>query len=74
MGVHPSIHPSIQSTPSNPPPQSVRILLVSKGVGSMGLNLTGAQRVVIFDPSWTADDDLQAMDRAYRMGQTQGEG
>ena len=36
----------------------------------MGLNLTGANVVVIFDPHWNPAYDLQAQDRAFRIGQT----
>ncbi|KAG6374054.1 P-loop containing nucleoside triphosphate hydrolase protein [Boletus reticuloceps] len=39
---------------------------LSNRAGGVGLNLTGANKVVIFDPA----HDLQAMDRAYRFGQT----
>jgi hypothetical protein len=41
-------------------------LLISIGVG---LNITSANKVVIFDPNWNPSYDLQAQDRAYRIGQ-----
>uniref|UniRef100_A0A6B2KWX3 DNA excision repair protein ERCC-6-like n=1 Tax=Arcella intermedia TaxID=1963864 RepID=A0A6B2KWX3_9EUKA len=43
--------------------------LLTTQVGGVGLNLTGADRVIIFDPSWNNMDD-QVVDRAYRIGQT----
>jgi hypothetical protein len=39
---------------------------ISLGVG---LNITSANKVVIFDPNWNPSYDLQAQDRAYRIGQ-----
>ncbi|XP_006455871.1 hypothetical protein AGABI2DRAFT_76351 [Agaricus bisporus var. bisporus H97] len=42
------------------------VFLISTLAGGTGLNLTGANKVVIFDPA----HDLQAMDRAFRFGQT----
>ena len=49
---------------------TIDVCLLSTGVGSVGLTLTNADRVVIYDPSWNPGSDAQAIDRAYRIGQT----
>jgi SNF2 family DNA or RNA helicase len=45
------------------------VLLLTTGVGGLGLTLTAATRVVLIDPSWNPAADAQAVDRAYRIGQ-----
>ena len=37
----------------------------------MGLNLTGADTVIFYDHDWNPTNDLQAQDRAHRIGQKQ---
>ncbi|XP_070808107.1 DNA excision repair protein ERCC-6-like [Pituophis catenifer annectens] len=45
------------------------VFLLTTQVGGVGLTLTAASRVVIFDPSWNPAIDAQAVERAYRIGQ-----
>ncbi|KAF7315051.1 RAD26-like SNF2 family DNA-dependent ATPase [Mycena indigotica] len=49
--------------------KDIFVFLISILAGGTGLNLTGANKVVIFDPNWNPAHDLQAMDRAFRLGQ-----
>ncbi|KAK5611796.1 DNA excision repair protein ERCC-6-like [Crenichthys baileyi] len=49
--------------------QRYSILLLTTQVGGVGLTLTAANRVVIYDPSWNPATDAQAVDRVYRIGQ-----
>ncbi|XP_067424701.1 DNA excision repair protein ERCC-6-like 2 isoform X2 [Emydura macquarii macquarii] len=49
--------------------QDVNICLVSTMAGGLGLNFVGANVVILFDPTWNPANDLQAIDRAYRIGQ-----
>ncbi|WAQ95248.1 BTAF1-like protein [Mya arenaria] len=48
---------------------SIDILLLTTHVGGLGLNLTGADTVVFVEHDWNPMKDLQAMDRAHRIGQ-----
>ncbi|KAK9500480.1 hypothetical protein O3M35_001737 [Rhynocoris fuscipes] len=45
------------------------IMLLTTKVGGLGVNLTGANRVVIYDPDWNPATDTQARERAWRIGQ-----
>jgi len=46
-----------------------KCLLLTTRVGGYGLNLTSADRVIILDPAWNPATDIQAVDRAHRIGQ-----
>ena len=44
-------------------------LLLTTSVGGLGLNLTGADTVIFVEHDWNPQKDMQAMDRAHRIGQ-----
>ncbi len=48
---------------------NVNVFLISLKAGGVGLNLTEADTVIIYDPWWNPAAETQAADRAYRIGQ-----
>lgn len=54
----------------NAPDSKKFIFLLTTRAGGLGINLTTADVVVLYDSDWNPQADLQAMDRAHRIGQT----
>ncbi|ORY02995.1 hypothetical protein K493DRAFT_207530 [Basidiobolus meristosporus CBS 931.73] len=49
---------------------SIEVFLLSTRAGGLGINLTAADTVILFDNDWNPQMDLQAQDRVHRIGQT----
>lgn len=49
--------------------EEVFIFLLTTRVGGVGVNLIGANRIIIYDPDWNPSTDIQARERAWRIGQ-----
>ncbi|EIW69137.1 hypothetical protein TREMEDRAFT_68987 [Tremella mesenterica DSM 1558] len=54
----------------NAPGSEKFVFLLTTRAGGLGINLVTADIVVLFDSDWNPQADLQAMDRAHRIGQT----
>ncbi|KAH8821072.1 chromatin remodelling complex ATPase chain ISW1 [Xylogone sp. PMI_703] len=54
----------------NKPGSEKFVFLLTTRAGGLGINLTSADIVVLYDSDWNPQADLQAMDRAHRIGQT----
>lgn len=50
--------------------ENCRLFLLSLKAGGLGINLTSADYVILFDPWWNPAAEAQAIDRAHRIGQT----
>ncbi len=48
---------------------TIDVMLLTTSVGGLGLNLTSADTVIFMEHDWNPQKDLQAMDRAHRLGQ-----
>ncbi|KAI4945519.1 hypothetical protein J4E91_007861 [Alternaria rosae] len=48
---------------------NLHVFLLTTKVGGLGVNLTGANRVIIYDPDWNPSTDIQARERSWRLGQ-----
>lgn len=48
----------------------IPIFMLSTRAGGLGINLVGADTVILFDSDWNPQVDLQAIDRVHRIGQT----
>jgi DNA excision repair protein ERCC-6 len=64
IGIRQTIVDEFNSVPT------IDVFLLTTRVGGLGINLTGADRVIIFDPDWNPSTDVQARERAWRLGQT----
>ena len=56
--------------PSSANKEAADIFILSTRAGGQGINLAAADTVILFDSDWNPQEDLQAMDRAHRIGQT----
>ena len=54
----------------NHPDKKRDVFLISTKAGGVGINLTSATVIIIYDSDWNPQNDTQAIARAHRIGQT----
>lgn len=69
-GSIPQVERQEQILAFNDPESETNIFLLSTRAGGQGINLAAADTVLLFDSDWNPQQDLQAQDRAHRIGQT----
>ncbi|XP_066138555.1 transcriptional regulator ATRX-like isoform X2 [Euwallacea fornicatus] len=67
--VSPALRSHMCSKFNDPKNKSIKVFIMSKKVGGLGLNLTAANRVIIMNVSWNPSYDTQSVFRAFRFGQ-----
>lgn len=50
--------------------ERIFVMLLTTRTGGVGISLTAANRVILFDPDWNPMTDMQSRERAWRLGQT----
>lgn len=63
------LHASCREKKTNYSLCALQVLLLSLVAGGVGLNLTGANHLILMEPHWNPQLEAQAQDRVYRIGQ-----
>lgn len=69
-GSVPQTERSQQIAQFNAPSSKIPVFLLTTRAGGLGINLVSADTVIFYDSDWNPQMDLQAQDRAHRIGQT----
>ena len=68
-GNTPRINRELDVRSFNAPESEIFIYLISTKAGGVGINLASVDSVILYEPCWNPQIDLQAEDRAHRIGQ-----